>query len=279
VALAGFRGLDNNPRFSAMVFVMLNVPLADVDQVDRAVLAIGTDYPADTLLTAHVHRRAQFLYGMSGLMEVETDDGAWVIPPFSGVWIPAGKRHQVLMRGVSTRSLYIEPRISVRDTTQCLALVVSPMLHQLLLASAQVPALYHQEGRDGDLMRLILHELSAAQSLPLFAPLPQDKRLAELCRTFLTEPSITLPADTWANAMSCSPRTFSRIFRQQTGLSFGEWRQQACLMAAVMRLAAGISVTRIALELGYDSTSAFSTMFHRRMGRTPSSYQVKTGLA
>lgn len=258
---------------------MLNVSLADLDPVDRAVLAIGTDYPANTLLTAHAHRRAQFLYGMSGLMEVETDDGAWVIPPFSGVWIPAGKRHQVLMRGVSTRSLYIEPDVPVRDTTQCLALVVSPLLHQLLLASATIPALYDDEGRDGDLIRLMLHELSTAQSLPLFAPLPQDNRLAELCRGFMSEPSIRLPAQLWAQAMNCSPRTFSRVFRQQTGLSFGEWRQQACLMAAVMRLAAGGSVTRIALELGYDSTSAFSSMFHRRMGRTPSSYHVKTGLA
>jgi hypothetical protein len=76
---------------------MLNVPLASVDAVARPVLAIGTDYPPDTLLPTHVHRRAQFLYGMSGLMEVQTQDGSWVIPPGSGVWIPAGKPHQVLM--------------------------------------------------------------------------------------------------------------------------------------------------------------------------------------
>ena len=63
---------------------MLNVPLASVDAVARPVLAIGTDYPPDTLLPTHVHRRAQFLYGMSGLMEVQTQDGSWVIPPGSG---------------------------------------------------------------------------------------------------------------------------------------------------------------------------------------------------
>ncbi|XOT98243.1 helix-turn-helix domain-containing protein, partial [Alcaligenes pakistanensis] len=55
----------------------------------------------------------------------------------------------------------------------------------------------------------------------------------------------------------------TRLFRQQTGMSFSEWRQQACLLAALAKLSAGQSVTQIALDLGYDSSSAFSTMFRR----------------
>ncbi|TLP73513.1 helix-turn-helix transcriptional regulator [Pseudomonas nitroreducens] len=253
---------------------MLNIPLASVDDVDRAVLAIGTDYPLGTLLKPHAHRRAQFLYGMSGLMEVETEDGAWVIPPYSGVWIPAGKQHRVLMRGVSTRSLYIDPQVPVRDTLLCQALTVSPLLHHLLLASVEVPALHDESGRDGDLIRLLLHELRQAPSLPLFAPLPAHPRLLELCRDFLRAPAIDVTADLWASELHCSSRTFSRLFRQQTGLSFGAWRQQACLLAAVTRLAAGNPVTRVALELGYDSPSAFSSMFRRSLGVAPSSYQA-----
>ena len=81
---------------------MHNISLDSVDAVARPLLAIGTDYAPGTLLDTHTHRRAQVLYGMMGLMEVETDDGAWVIPPYSGVWIPAGKRHRVRMQGVST---------------------------------------------------------------------------------------------------------------------------------------------------------------------------------
>jgi quercetin dioxygenase-like cupin family protein len=84
--------------------------LDSFDATDRPVLAIGTDYPPGTLLHTHSHRRAQFLYGATGVMEVGTDDGAWVVPPQRGVWIPAGKPHRVRMLGVSTRSLYIEPR-------------------------------------------------------------------------------------------------------------------------------------------------------------------------
>ncbi|WLI77177.1 helix-turn-helix transcriptional regulator [Kosakonia sp. H02] len=255
---------------------MRNIPLSDVDQVNRAVLAISTDYPPETLLLPHTHRRAQFLYGISGLMEVETDDGAWVIPPYSGVWIPAGKRHQVLMRGVSTRSLYIEKTLPVRNGNQCEALIVSPLLHQLLLASEDIPALYDENERAGHILRLAIDELRSASALPLFAPLPQDERLSMLCRAFLRTPYITTSAEEWAHQLNCSPRTFSRFFRQQTGTSFGKWRQQACLMAAVTRLSCGESVTSVALGLGYDSPGAFSSMYRRQTGAAPGTHRRTT---
>lgn len=56
---------------------MRNVLIDAVDAIARPVLAIGTDYPPGQLLPTHSHRRAQFLYGATGVMEVGTDDGAW----------------------------------------------------------------------------------------------------------------------------------------------------------------------------------------------------------
>ncbi len=251
---------------------MHNIALNTVDAVPRPLLAISTDYRPGTLLDTHTHRRAQVLYGMSGLMEVETDDGAWVIPPFSGVWIPAGKRHKVRMQGVSTRSLYIEPTAAPREGEHCEALVVSPLLHQLLLASIALPALYDEQGRDGALAQLLLHEVRLAQTMPLFAPLPQDTMLAAMCKAFLKSPQIQDAPEDWAEQLHKSLRSFNRFFRQQTGMSFGAWRQQACLLAALPRLAGGQSVTQVALDLGYDSPSAFSTMFRKRLGRVPSGF-------
>ncbi|MFX7044594.1 AraC family transcriptional regulator, partial [Acinetobacter baumannii] len=87
---------------------MRNISVNDVDHLQQAVLALGSDYPADTLLDTHSHRRAQFLYAPEGFMKVETEDGQWLVLPYSGVWIPAGKAHQVWLSKVSTYSLYIE---------------------------------------------------------------------------------------------------------------------------------------------------------------------------
>lgn len=60
-----------------------------------------------------------------------------------------------------------------------------------------------------------------------------------------------------------SIRTFSRFFRAQTGMPFSQWRQRACVVLALALLAEGCSVTQVAMEMGYDSSAAFSTMFRR----------------
>lgn len=248
---------------------MRNAPLADFDTLDAPVLPIGTDYPANTLLPMHRHRRAQFLYGMTGLMEVTTDDGAWVVPPYTGVWIPADRPHQVLMQGVSTRSLYIEPDAAPRSAMRCEVLQVSPLLHALLCEAVDIDATSLAQGRNAALLGLAAHEITRAPTLPLFAPLPRDPRLARRCRAFLHAPDIQARPAQWAAELAQSERTFTRTFRAQTGLAFGQWRQQACLMAALPRLTAGESVTRVALDLGYGSASAFTTMFRRLLGRAP----------
>ncbi|MFG6178483.1 AraC family transcriptional regulator [Halomonas sp. THAF12] len=258
---------------------MRNVSLEDVDDIAREVLAIGTDYPPGILLDTHRHRRAQFLYGMTGLMEVGTEDGAWVVPPYAGVWIPAGKPHRVKMLGVSTRSLYIEPAAAPRPGELCEVLLVTPLLHQLLLASAEIPACYDEAGRDGTLLRLTLHELRQCAPLPLYAPLPRDPALARLCTAFLQCPDLRTSPAQWARRLNRSHRTFTRFFKRQTGLSFSAWRQQACLLAALPQLSAGVSVTRVALSLGYASPSAFATMFRRTLGESPSSFADRTGAA
>lgn len=251
---------------------MRNILLESVDNVERDVLAIRTDYLPNVLLNSHVHRRAQFLYGATGLIEVSTKDGEWVIPPDSGVWIPENTPHETRMLNVSTRSLYIEPTAAPRASLQCEVLRVSPLLRQLLLESVNIPIEYDTKGRDGILIQLLLHEISQAEPLPFFAPIPQDKNLAKLCREFLKNPKITSLPQEWANQLHKSERSFSRFFGAQTGLSFSEWRQQACLLNAITHISAGKSITEVAFDLGYSSVGAFSTMFKKWLGHTPSSF-------
>lgn len=66
-----------------------------------------------------------------------------------------------------------------------------------------------------------------------------------------------------------SRRSFTRAFHRETGLSLSTWRQQACLFAALPRLADGEPITTVALDLGYESVAAFTTMFKRMLGESP----------
>ena len=251
---------------------MRNISINQLDHTPRPVVAIGTDYADGYLLARHSHRRAQLLYGATGVMQVSTRQGNWVVPPQRAVWIAPQVEHEVLMLGVSTRSLYIEPARAPLLGSECQVISVSPLMRQLLLEAVEMPLEYQQDGRDGVLVSLLLHELARTTRLPLHIPLPADVRLLGLCRSFLQRPNAHQSPERWAEQLHISLRTFNRLFRQQTDMSFVQWRQRACVVLALARLAAGEPVTRIAMDFGYDSPAAFSTMFRRVLGQSPSTY-------
>ncbi|VVM78571.1 HTH-type transcriptional regulator NimR [Pseudomonas fluorescens] len=251
---------------------MRNIPIHQLDATPRAVVAIGSDYPHGFLHPSHTHRRAQLLYGAKGVMKVVTKGANWIVPPQRAVWIPPQVAHEVLYFGVSTRSLYIEPASVPSSKMDCQVISVSPLMRQLLMESVDVPLEYEEEGRDGALMNLLLHELARATQLPLHIPLPIDPRLLLRCQAFLQAPDIHQSPQEWARDLHMSERSFSRLFREQTGMSFGQWRQRACVVLALAKLSAGVSITRIALDFGYESPAAFSTMFRRILGQAPTAY-------
>lgn len=107
--------------------------------------------------------------------------------------------------------------------------------------------------------------------LPFGLPEPQSETLRRLCQQVREAPGRPGAAAA-AKACSMSERTLNRHFQQQTSLTWSEWVRRAKLMEALVRLAQGHSVLRVALELGYGSHSAFSAMFRRVMGVAPSDY-------
>ena len=121
-------------------------------------------------------------------------------------------------------------------------------------------------------MQLLVAEIAVMPRLSLHAPLPRHPRLARACQQVSDAPSIASTLDAVAAEAGMSRRTFTRQFRADTGVGFAEWRQQVCLLAAIERLGAGQPVTRIALDLGYASPSAFTSAFRRVLGEAPSRY-------
>lgn len=256
---------------------MRNTRVYAYEDTPRDVVATGNDYPAGTVLASHTHKRGQCLYAIAGVLTVTTTEGSWVVPPRRALWIPAGLAHVVHMGGpTTTRSAYVLPDAAEKAglPEHCTVISVSPLLHALLSEAVDLPAEYALGSRDDHLMCLLINEIAAMPTLPLSTPLPQDPRLAQLCHAMIQAPSLEIDIDTMAHKADMSRRSFTRLFRQQTGMSFSNWRQQACLLAALARLGRGQSVTRVAIELGYSSTSAFTAAFRRTLGAAPSHYLI-----
>ncbi len=250
----------------------------DYQDVPRPIAAMAKDFPDGNRVAPHRHRRAQLVFATSGVMVVWTRQGTWVVPPNRAAWMPAETEHSIRSRGdVAMRTLYIRADVATALPRQCCVIAVSPLLRELILRAVELPLLYDEAGPDGRVMALVLDEIRALPVLPLHLPWPEDGRLRRLCAAIQVGSRQRADARAMGRAgVGASSRTLARLFRKETGMSFGAWRQQVRLVDALGRLATGQKVTAVALDLGYQSPSAFTSMFRRALGRAPTRYFVES---
>jgi AraC-like DNA-binding protein len=248
----------------------------DYQDIPRPVSMIIVEHDPEPsmIVPRHSHPRAQLAYAVKGMFTLHTPEGAWLVPPNRAVWVPGGIEHEMHARGqtVSNRSLYIQPDASPDLPDECCVIEVSPLMRQLIIEAIDIPLLYDEAGRDGRVMRLILDEICAAPKVPLHVPMPNDPRLLRICKALLANPGREGDLEDWARFGALGRRTLTRLFRDETGITFTMWRQQLRLMEALRRLSMGTAVTTVAMDLGYESPSAFTAMFRRVMGKTPKHY-------
>ena len=243
------------------------------DRSPMPVTAMAADYQPGDVTSRHQHPHAQLIHAVHGVMVVSTDEGQWIVPPTRGMWMPGGTQHWIRMVGqVQMRTAYIRPDAAPGLPRRCTVLGISPLLRELILAAIDVPLPYAADSRDGRLMRLLLDEVVLVPTLPLHLPHPADAGLRQICDAIIATPDTSLTLADWGERLGVDPKTIQRRFARETGMTFGQWRQQARLLAALERLAAGSKVVDVALDLGYESPSAFATMFKRQFGVPPSAF-------
>ncbi|ELW9451000.1 helix-turn-helix transcriptional regulator [Burkholderia cenocepacia] len=261
--LVANRTRESTPPFAHLRYESTPMPVS----------AMAATYVHGTSIAPHRHRRAQLLYAIEGVMHVESEGASWVVPPTRGVWLEAGLDHTVQMSGdVQMRTVFVEPGAVEHLPARSCVVEVHPLLRELILAAVDVPLDYAPGSRHDHLMRLLLAEVTVAPLLPLYLPWPHDARLRTICDTLVATPDDLRTIAEWADLLGLSVRTLHRAFRRETGLSFRRWREQARLLLALKRLAHGEKVLTVAMDHGYSSQSAFSAMFKRHFGMSPSAF-------
>jgi AraC-like DNA-binding protein len=255
----------------------------------RLDLALSSDGPfvAASALTqpdaretaAHSHARGQLMGALSGLVSVGVNRQQWVVPAIHAIWIPPHHEHSVRSYGpFSGWSVFVAEARCAALPPEPRAILTTPLLREAVKRAATWPGtvLDAKQTRVAD---LILDEVAASKPESLSLPTPEDARLAKITDAMLADLSDSRRLEEWAVWAGLSARTMSRRFVAETGLSFAQWRQQARLLRALERVADGVGVTTIALELGYDNVSAFIDMFKRATGVTPGRYMAaKAGM-
>jgi AraC-like DNA-binding protein len=221
----------------------------------------------------HRHAEGQLLYAVSGVVSVTTERGTWVVPPNRAVWLPPNMEHRTSSpSAVQFRSLLIGGKGIDRLPGECMVIEVSPLLRELILKLNELAATDERREMAVSVIRMLLAELPFAPMQTLNLPMPEDRELARFCETVRGDLSDDLSIAEAAMALKMSRATFMRLFRRETGMSFGRWRQQARMLDALVLLAEGRGILDVAFECGYESPSAFSAAFRRSLGQSPRSY-------
>ncbi|NTF33785.1 AraC family transcriptional regulator [Rhizobium skierniewicense] len=248
-----------------------------IDGNNESVLALRRLYPEGFKSPVHLHGKTQLWFAHSGVVVVSTGDGRWMIPPGHGLIIPAGLQHSSeMISEVEMHSVYVHRDVIITDRPRVVE--VTALAGNLIEELVQDDVKRSATRRRELVMELLMDEISQLPEKPLGLPFPSHPHIAALCRHFLSAPAANTSIDDWALALGMSRRTFTRLFRAETGVSFVTWRQQACIFASLPRLASGESVTNVALDAGYENVSAFTTMFRRMLGRSPSAYLKSSGV-
>ena len=222
----------------------------------------------------HQHDKAQLLFVAQGVVEFYVHDRYFLVVQNQAIWIPAQTPHRGTSKPkVRYHSLYFTPsRVKTLPRQMCV-LSVTRLLQALIERVETFTLPYQTNSAEWRCAQVIADEIQRATLAPMSLPLPHDTR----CKKIIAQ--LEKPAHRRATLAELAPkvgattRTLSRLFKEQTGLNFDQWRQHYLALQASLLLAQGNSTTYVAQTLGYANDSAFITMYKRITGTTPSKRQ------
>jgi AraC-like DNA-binding protein/quercetin dioxygenase-like cupin family protein len=218
----------------------------------------------------HTHESHQLAWASSGVLTVVTESATWVLPSSRALWIPAGLRHEVHAASAATmRPLYIRPDRWANRWAEPTPVEASPLLAEMIdyLGTEGLDAA--QRARAEALLNDVLRPVEVTS---VAVRMPEDDRARSVATGIVGDPCDHRTLAEWGREVGASDRTLARMFLAETGMQFGRWRARARLQAALPLLAAGNPVSAVAMQVGYESTSAFVAAFHREIGVTPAAY-------
>jgi AraC-like DNA-binding protein len=234
-------------------------------------------FPGDREMARETHQWDQLTYAARGFMGLRTADTRWLVPPHRAIWVPAGVEHQEMMYGpVSVRSLFLAPAITGHLPRELRTFEISPLVRELILHTCRIGSLDQRVRAEGHLIAVLIDQLTTGSDVPLQLPWPRDPRAQRVAEWLQQDSGDAASTPALARRAGASVRTLERAFSRETGMSFGEWRRRCRLLQAMRRLVGGSSVTEVALESGYASTSAFVSAFKALFGITPGQYALRT---
>lgn len=273
LSITGQRVLLNDQTMKTDPMTCANsIPTVEIDGPLDCVVVNPADFPHGETRHNHRHKLGQVIHAISGLIAVKTRHGTWTVPTGRGVWIPPMQEHEVdILSDTKMYSIYLNPEHTIELPSQCTIINVPPVLRELAIYISDINQSCSNVFASA-IAVVIAHLAQDSLSSPLHVPIPQDQKLKKIYSKLFHNPADQRPIHEWGGTVGLSSRSLSRKLKQETGMTFRVWRQQIRLLSSLELLSNGQAVTTVAHDVGYETTSAFTTAFRQTFGTTPSSF-------
>jgi AraC-like DNA-binding protein len=220
------------------------------------------------------------VYAARGVLSVHTDRDTSIVPANRIAWIPAGFAHYHRAHGQTDMRIEFLPAGLARLLPGHPAVFIASDLAREILLTLSGPRNYDPAtGDDGHgagtrLRRVLVDELHLAPEQPLQLPEPRDDRLQALAQLLYENPAENRSLAELGRTIGASARTLSRLFGNELGLTFYEWRTQLRIFYALVLLADGHDTTHVAHACGWANPSSFIAAFTNLVGTTPGRHRT-----
>ncbi|WP_039798188.1 AraC family transcriptional regulator [Nocardia araoensis] len=221
----------------------------------------------------HSHPRGHLVYAARGVLSVHTERGTSIVPANRIAWTPAEFTHYHRAHGdTDMRIVFLPPSLARLVPDHPAVFLASGLAREILLTLTSPRD--HDRAARARLSRVLVDELHEAHEQPLVLPEPHDDRLQAIARMLYENPADNTSLAELGRTIGAGARTLSRLFHNELGMTFYEWRTQLRVYHALVLLADGHDTTHVAHACGWANPSSFIAAFTHLIGTTPGRYRT-----
>ncbi|WP_040515333.1 AraC family transcriptional regulator [Paraglaciecola polaris] len=226
-------------------------------------------------LPLHTHPKGQLILALHGYVTCEVAGKMWMVPTHSAIWIPAHTTHSNRAYNNATLChVFIQPS-ELRMPDHTCTLAITPLAKELICHFATLEQHYSVVSATHRMAQVLIDILTDMPQQPLDLPLSTHPTVSRLARQLFSQPGDRKTLSQWAAQLAMTERTLARLIKKETGMTFGRWRHQLHVIVAMQQLTNKMSVQSVSEHLGYNSVSAFITMFKGVLGQSPKRYTAQ----
>lgn len=224
----------------------------------------------------HFHKTGQLSLTLGGVMYVRAETRLFIVPPQMAIFIPKNTSHYHIMRkDLVLNTLYLSEKYTKNLPKKVTLLTITDLAKNLILRITQLKGSDLETKETKRLLATLIDELKNTTVIDYSElPLSDNPIILKVYQQF-NQANTTYPSiEELAKLVHISSRTLLRIFKQETGMSFIIWKQRFLFIKALELLQKYGRTNIVAYKLGYNSESAFISMFKKMSaGKLPSDYK------